>query len=175
MKKLLVVVDYQVDFVCGSLGFPKAKELEEPICQKIESYKNRGDRVVFTFDTHGKDYLTTQEGKRLPVAHCEKGTGGWKLYGRVAEYCGPDSVRFDKPAFGSAALAEYAKAEGYDAVELCGLVSNICVISNAVLIKAALPEATVTVDAGCTACFDPVMHEKALDVMEGLQIEVINR
>lgn len=175
MSKLLVVVDYQNDFVNGSLGFPGAEALEEPICRKIEEYKARGDDVAFTFDTHGEDYLETQEGKNLPVTHCVWGMPGWELYGRVADYCDALTPCFHKPAFGSMALAYYAKTQGYEEVELCGLVSNICVISNAVLVKAALPEARVSVDARCTACADPAMNEKALDVMEGLQVAVTNR
>ena len=145
MKELLVVVDYQNDFVSGSLGFEKAASLEDTICHKIEAYRSRGADVV------------------------------WQLCGRVAGYCGPDTVCFYKPVFGSRQLADYAGEQGYDAVELCGLVSNICVLSNAVLIKAALPEAVVTVDAQCTSCADEAMNQKALDVMEGLQIQVINR
>lgn len=175
MKELLVVVDYQNDFVSGSLGFEKAASLEDAICHKIEAYRSRGADVVFTFDTHDADYLNTQEGKCLPVVHCVRGTPGWQLCGRVAGYCGPDTVCFYKPVFGSRQLADYAGEQGYDAVELCGLVSNICVLSNAVLIKAALPETVVTVDAQCTSCADEAMNQKALDVMEGLQIQVINR
>ncbi|MEM1485626.1 isochorismatase family cysteine hydrolase [Oscillospiraceae bacterium PP1C4] len=175
MKKLLVVVDYQNDFVSGSLGFPKAAELEEVICRKIEQYKTRGDTVAFTFDTHDADYLQTQEGRNLPVEHCVKGTQGWQLYGKVAACCDETTPCFYKLAFGSMELARYVQAEHYDEIELCGLVSNICVISNAVLLKAALPEAVVCVDANCTASFDCVMNEKTLDVMEGLQIKVSNR
>ena len=95
MSKLLVVVDYQNDFVNGSLGFPGAEALEEPICRKIEEYKARGDDVAFTFDTHGEDYLETQEGKNLPVTHCVRGMPGWELYGRVADYCGAGLLRQD--------------------------------------------------------------------------------
>lgn len=175
MKKLLVVVDYQVDFVSGSLGFEGAKALEEPICRKIEAYTAQGAEVAFTFDTHGDNYGETQEGRLLPVAHCVRGGDGWQLYGRVAGYCNPTTPCFHKPAFGSMALAYYAKTQRYDEIELCGLVSNICVLSNAVLVKAALPECVVTVDAGCTACADAALNEKALDVMAGLQVNVINR
>ena len=175
MSKLLVVVDYQNDFVNGSLGFPGAEALEEPICRKIEEYKARGDDVAFTFDTHGEDYLETQEGKNLPVTHCVRGMPGWELYGRVADYCDALTPCFHKPAFGSMALAYYAKTQGYEEVELCGLVSNICVISNAVLVKAALPEARVSVDARCTACADPAMNESAPAVLGGPPVAVTTR
>ena len=175
MKKLLLVVDYQKDFVDGSLGFSGAEQLEGPICEKIEACRAQGAEVAFTFDTHKENYLETQEGRLLPVPHCILGTPGWELYGRVADYCTPGTPCFHKPAFGSMALAYYVKTQGYEEVELCGLVSNICVLSNAVLVKAARPECRVVVDARCTACADPAMQQKALDVMEGLQIQVIGR
>lgn len=175
MKKLLVVVDYQKDFVDGALGFPGAEKLEGPICEKIERYNKNGWDVAFTYDTHGADYLKTQEGRKLPVPHCVKGSDGWRLYGRVEQYRTQTTPCFEKPAFGSMELAGYAAEQGYEEVELCGLVSSICVISNAVLVKAALPEARVTVDARCTGGGDRALHEKALDVMSGLQIEVVNR
>lgn len=175
MKKLLVVVDYQHDFVDGSLGFQGAEKLEDAICGRIARYRLQGADIAFTFDTHDEGYLQTQEGKKLPVVHCLRDTEGWTLYGRVAGCLTPKDKVFYKPAFGSPELAEFARAGGYDVVELCGLVSNICVLSNAVLVKAALPEAEILVDARCTSCGDPETNQKALDVMAGLQISVINR
>ncbi|MDD2956014.1 MAG: cysteine hydrolase [Oscillospiraceae bacterium] len=175
MKRALIVVDYQNDFVGGSLGFPAAAALEDPICEKIRQYKERGGDVIFTYDTHGEDYLQTQEGSRLPIVHCLKGTDGWQLYGRVNSLRDSDAPTFLKPAFGSMELAEYLMCRRYDEVELVGLVSSICVISNAILAKAALPECRVVVDAACTAGADKPLHEKALDVMQGLQIDVLNR
>lgn len=175
MKKLLIVVDYQNDFVCGSLGFEGAEKLEETICKKLEQAKEEGWEIVFTMDTHQDNYLQTQEGRNLPVLHCIKDSEGWKLYGRVREYQDRAACCFFKGAFGSDALSEYVKKRDYQEIELCGLVSNICVLSNAVLVKAALPEAAVVIDAQCVAGFDPILHEKALDVMEGLQIIILNR
>lgn len=175
MKKILVVVDYQNDFVTGSLGFEKAKALEDAIVRKIEQYKQKGDKVVFTFDTHEKNYMDTQEGKNLPVPHCIKNTEGWNLYGKLAEYCNEAAACFEKPTFGSMKLANYLAENQFDSVELVGVVSNICVISNAVLAKAALPEAEIIVDAACTASNDDSLNEKALDAMQGMQIKVINR
>lgn len=175
MKKLLIVVDYQIDFVSGSLGFPKAAELEEGIYQKIKDYKENNQDVIFTFDTHDTNYLKSQEGRNLPVEHCIKGSEGWKLYGKVADLYDKDTLSYEKPTFGSLELAEYLRDRKYDSIELIGLVSNICVISNAILAKAALPEAQIIVDASCTASFDDSLNEKALDVMEGLQMKVINR
>lgn len=175
MKKLLVVVDYQIDFVTGALGFAGAEKLDAPIVKKIKAYRAEGCDIAFTFDTHTENYLATQEGRKLPVTHCIKGTEGWRLFGETAHQLEDDDAVFYKPAFGSMELAAFAQQNQYDCVELVGLVSNICVISNAALIKAALPEAEVIVDASCTSCFDPAANEKALDVMEGIQITVINR
>ena len=125
MKQALIVVDYQNDFVDGALGFPKAKELEEPICQKIEQARKEGAEVIFTFDTHGEDYLSTQEGRKLPVPHCMKNSEGWQLYGRVAALKEEGDRCFDKPCFGSWELGEYARRQQFDRIELCGVVSNI--------------------------------------------------
>ena len=175
MKKALIVVDYQNDFVGGSLGFPGAEALERPICDKIREYKKHGWDVIFTYDTHGEDYLQTREGKGLPIIHCVKDTDGWQLYGKVEALRGPDTPCFCKPSFGSMELAEYLLCRRYEELELVGLVSNICVISNAVLAKAALPECRVLVAAACTLGPDKALHEKALDVLEGLQIEVLHR
>lgn len=175
MNKALIVVDYQNDFVSGTLGFPGAEKLEGPIACKIEQYLAAGDDLLFTFDTHHADYLDTQEGRNLPVPHCEKGTEGWNLFGTIASFLPRAKKVFEKVTFGSIELAEYLKTSGYESVELVGLVSNICVISNAVLAKAALPEARIIVDAECTAGPDPEMNRKALDVLEGLQVSVVNR
>ncbi len=111
----------------------------------------------------------------MPVEHCIKGSEGWNLYGKISEFFDDNATVFEKPTFGSLELAEYLKGKDYDSIELIGLVSNICVISNAILAKAALPEAEIIVDASCTASFDSKLNENALDVMEGLQIKVLNR
>lgn len=184
MKRLLIVVDYQNDFVDGALGFPGAEKLDQPIADKIAEYRAAGDQVVFTFDTHGQDYLETLEGANLPVPHCFEGTSGHELYGKVANLLQADDKVFFKPAFGSSELffwlhelqASLPERElAFESIELVGLVSNICVISNAVLAKAACPNVPVIVDASCTASFDEKLNTATLDVMEGLQIKVINR
>ncbi len=176
VKKLLLVVDYQKDFVDGALGFSGAERLDGAIVQKIAAYHASGDDVAFTLDTHGENYLQTQEGQKLPVVHCLRGTSGWELYGQVGKARLTEDTAIEKPAFPSLELGSWLREKGYDQVELVGLVSYICVISNAVIAKAALPEAEIIVDAACTAGPDPVLHEKALDMMEGaLQITVINR
>ncbi|HHX00190.1 MAG TPA: cysteine hydrolase [Acholeplasmataceae bacterium] len=174
MKKLLIVVDFQVDFVTGALGFPKAKEVEEVIYEKIKLYQKNNDDIIFTFDTHDDNYLNTVEGKKLPIVHCIKGTKGHALYGKVNEFK-DRGVSFEKPTFGSLDLGIYLKDKNYQEIEVCGLVSNICVISNAVIAKSAIPNAVIKVDAKATASFDEDLHEKALDVLEGLHVEVVNR
>lgn len=176
MKKLLLVVDYQKDFVDGALGFPGAEKLDAPIAAKIAERRAQGWDVAFTLDTHGENYPDTQEGRKLPVPHCLRKSGGWALYGETAKARREGDAVVEKPAFPSLELGNLLREKGYDQVELVGLVSYICVISNAVVVKAALPEAEVVVDAACTAGPDPELHEKALDVMErGLQITVTGR
>lgn len=175
MRQALIVVDFQKDFVDGSLGFAQARLLDGAICAKIKACHEQHQTVLFTLDTHADDYLQTQEGGKLPVVHCVKHTPGWALYGRSAELREADDLLIEKPGFGSLELANALRHAKFDRIELVGLVSNICVISNAVLAKAALPEAEIVVDAACTASADQSLHEKALDVMEGMQITVINR
>lgn len=175
MKNCLIVVDYQNDFVSGALGFPEAAALDEKIAAKIARYREAGDDVMFTFDTHTPEYLLSREGRYLPVPHCIRGTEGHKLYGKVGESVDTEDWCFVKYTFGSDALFDFLKQNRYGKIELVGVVTNICVISNAVLVHTAQPETDVTVDASCCASNDPVLHEKALDVMESLQIEVVNR
>lgn len=174
-RRLLAVIDYQNDFVSGSLGFPRAAELEDGICAKLDEAHLNGDDIVFTLDTHSDDYLFTQEGKKLPVPHCVSGSDGWELYGKVKALSDGHPL-LQKSAFGCKVLFDYLlSAPTYDEIELVGLVSNICVLSNAVIAKTAQPEAEIIVDARCTACMDEAENEKALDILEGLQVKVINR
>lgn len=173
MKKLLIVVDYQNDFVNGSLGFSGADALEGPICEKIRAYQAAGDDVVYTLDTHGEDYDQTQEGRKLPIAHCVRGTQGWQLYGETAELL-KGCRKFEKPVFGSAELFDFLRKTPYSSIELCGLVSNICVVSNAVLARTAQPEAEIVVDAACTGSGDSALHEAVLNVLAGLQVTVLH-
>lgn len=173
-KKVLVIVDYQVDFVNGALGFPGAAAIEDNICRKIEARRAQGYDTVFTFDTHEEDYLSTPEGRGLPVPHCLRGTEGWCLYGRVGELLS-GGMGYEKSQFGSMELAQYLKEQKYETVEFIGVVTNICVLSNAVLAKSALPESEITVDASCCASNDPALGEKALDILDSLQIKVTGR
>ena len=175
MKKLLIVVDYQTDFVNGTLGFDGAESLETGISKKIDEFRGENWSIIFTYDTHDATYYNTQEGKKLPVAHCIKDSEGWQLYGSIASKpCDGDKI-IHKPTFGSAELFDWLRSSDFDEIELCGLVSNICIISNAILAKTALPEAEIIVDAQLTAGADSKLHKAALDVMTGLQITVINR
>lgn len=175
MKKLLLVVDYQKDFVDGSLGFPEAAAMESGIAAKIQAYRDSGDTVAFTMDTHGGEYLMTQEGKRLPIPHCIKGGSGWQLYGRVKDSRKPEDPVFLKSCFGSKELFDWLQAQAFSMIELVGVVTNICVISNAVLCKTACPETAVVIDAALCASGDKELHEKSLDVMAGLQCVIENR
>ncbi len=175
MQRCLIVVDYQNDFVSGSLGFSGAEVLDSLIAKKIQKYRAKGDVIIFTFDTHDWDYLKTQEGKNLAVPHCIKGTIGHDLYGETAKLIQDGDRRFCKRTFGSDELYEYLKATPFERIEIVGLVSNICVISNAILAKTAQPETPIIVDADCTASHDPKLHQAALDIMISLQIRVARK
>ncbi len=177
MEKYLFVIDYQKDFVDGALGFPGAEKLDGPIAEKIRAY-GKG-RVFFTRDTHFENYLSTREGRNLPVVHCVKGTPGWQVYGETAAALEEvEAVGIDKLVFGmnvaDPAVAAVLPKDARE-IELVGLVSNICVVSNAVVQQSRYPEATIGVDAACTDSFDKALHQKVLDVLEGFQVKVIGR
>ena len=169
MSKLLVVVDMQKDFIDGALGTSEAQKIVPNVADEIKNFD--GD-VVFTFDTHSSIYLDTQEGKKLPVPHCIKGTEGWML-DKAIEPLSIGKKCFYKPTFGSVELAEFVTDGDYTEVTLIGLCTDICVISNAMLIKAFLPEVVVSVKASCCAGVTPESHENALSAMKMCQIEVI--
>jgi len=173
MKKLLIVVDFQNDFVDGSLGFDKAKDLEEVIYNKIKLYQANNNDIIYTLDTHDNQYLNTIEGDKLPIIHCIKGTSGHEIFGKIKELIKEDTTIFEKSTFGSLDLGIYLKDKNYKEIEICGLVSNICVIANAVIAKSALPNARIIVDAKATASYDLELHNKTLAVMVGLHIDVI--
>lgn len=175
MKKLLIVVDYQKDFVDGALGFPEGAALEGKIVKKMTDYRTHGHEIVFTMDTHQGNYLKTAEGQKLPIPHCIEKTEGWRLYGKVGELKLDTDVCFHKSGFGSTALFEYLTGKSYHSIELVGVVSNICVVSNAILVKTALPEVPVIVDAACVASSDSHLQQAAFDVMQSVHIDVVNR
>lgn len=178
VKKLLVVVDMQNDFVDGALGFPEAKEIIPNIKVKIQSYLDENQDVIFTRDTHFQSlYFSTREGKHLPVTHCFVDTKGWEV---VSELENKDLKHIDKISFGLNAedindLSGYKSLDKYESIEIVGLVTNLCVLSVAVSIQSNTKFAEIIIDAACCKSFDPVLHEKALDVMEGLQMKIINR
>lgn len=183
MKKLLVVVDFQNDFVNGALGFPGAESLAPRIAAKVRTYREGGNTIVWTLDTHDADYLDTREGVNLPIMHCVKGTLGHNLHPVVEREWREGDPTFFKPGFGSWDLARWLRArceadeqgKPFESIELVGLVTNICVLSNAMLVQAVCENASIIVDAACVASFDEQLHEKTLDVMEGIQVQVINR
>ena len=172
-KRCLIVVDYQKDFVDGSLGFEKAVTLDHGIAEKIRLYHSRGDDVMFTLDTHNDDYPTTQEGKNLPVPHCIAGTPGHRLFGETAACRQKQDMVFFKPSFGSMEMLCYLRTHPYQEIELVGVVTNICVISNALLLKAFLPEAEINVVESCCAGVTPERHRNAIEAMRACQINII--
>ena len=172
-KKVLVVVDMQKDFIDGALGTDEAVGIVENVAKKIESSKALGEEIIFTRDTHFDNYMDTQEGKNLPVPHCIKGTEGWQISGRLAGFVDEDTRVFDKLTFGSVELAEYLKQnKELESVTLVGLCTDICVISNALLIKANLPEVQISVDENCCAGVTPQSHKNALEAMKMCQINI---
>lgn len=172
--KYLIVVDMQNDFITGSLG---TKEAEAILPKVIEKVKNFDGTVIYTKDTHQADYLTTQEGKNLPVEHCIEGSWGWMLADELEKLSAGYKV-FNKPTFGSVELADYLveekEKEPIEEIELCGLCTDICVISNAFVIKANLTEVPVMVDASCCAGVTPESHLNALAAMKMCQVKVYN-
>lgn len=169
--KLLIVVDMQNDFIDGALGTAGAVAIVDNVTAKIRAARAEGTEVWFTRDTHEENYLETQEGRNLPVKHCICGTFGWEISSKLDV---DGSMIIDKPTFGSMELAERAASlENLESAELIGLCTDICVISNAMLLKARLPELSVKVDASCCAGVTPASHENALNAMKMCQITVV--
>ncbi len=164
--KTLIVVDMQNDFITGSLGSKDAEAIVPFVKAKIEGFDGR---VIFTRDTHGENYSDTQEGRKLPVSHCIKGTYGWEICDELKPFV---KEVVDKETFGSIKLPELID-DNCDEIELCGLCTDICVISNAMIIKAAFPEMTVKVDGKCSAGVTKESHENALSAMKAVQIEIV--
>lgn len=172
-KKLLVVVDYQKDFVDGVLGFEGAEKLKAVIDNKIQKYLSEKEDVIFTLDTHHNDYLTTREGKHLPVVHCIRGTEGHALYGDLNKYSDYAKKIFEKENFGSVELAKYVEKSDYVEVEFCGLVSNICVLSNIILVQSFNNKVEIFVDLSSTKSFDPVVNESFENYLNALGVNII--
>lgn len=173
MEKILIIVDMQKDFVDGSLGTKEAQAIVPAVKEKIENFD--GD-IIFTKDTHGKDYMNTQEGQNLPVPHCIKGTPGHEIINELQPYVKKALAVFEKETFGSRKLANFLKElhkeKGIESIELIGLCTDICIVSNALLIKAFLPEVPILADSNCCAGVTPEKHESALETMRSCQILV---
>ena len=173
MRKLLLVIDMQNDFIDGSLGTKEAEAIVDAVKAKIRSYPSRD--IIATMDTHEKTYLDTQEGRNLPVVHCIRGTDGWRIRPDIASLLTEAKI-YEKPTFGSVRLAEDLKdlsqTEDIE-LELVGLCTDICVVSNALLLKAMMPEVRISVDASCCAGVTPEKHIAALETMKSCQIYVI--
>lgn len=168
--KYLIVVDMQNDFTTGSLGSPHAAAIIPRVVDKVRSFPGK---VIFTRDTHGEDYLSTQEGRNLPVVHCVKDTSGWQICDALAPYA---HTVVDKETFGSVRLSHIlgSAQDAIEEIELCGLCTDICVISNAMILKAAFPEVKIAVDAACCAGVTMESHTTALEAMKAVQIEIRN-
>ena len=174
MRKILVVIDMQNDFIDGALGTSEAQAIVPRVVEKMEQYDPWN--IYLTRDTHYENYLETQEGRNLPVAHCIKDTEGWQLRAEVAE-AARDAAIIDKPTFGSVELASklmIERAQESLEIEMVGLCTDICVVSNALLLKAAMPEVPITVDAACCAGVTPEKHRAALETMKSCQIQIVN-
>lgn len=179
MKNVLIVIDYQNDFVSGALANPAAAALEDGIAAAVERQLVAGGEVIFTRDTHDDDYLTTREGKFLPVSHCIKGTQGWSLYGKLAQYEQDtrSNVTFvDKPTFGSAALPAVVEAvcgRNPNRIDLCGVVSDICVVSNAIVLHTNFLDTKIRVHKNLCAAMTNEGHERAMALLAGMGYEIV--
>ena len=171
MKDTLIVVDMQNDFIDGSLGTKEAVAIVPNVAKKIKEYREAGKQVIFTRDTHLANYLETHEGKLLPVMHCIFGGFGWQISNQL-EVDEKQDIIIDKMTFGFTPWDSYLM--NTKSIELCGLCSDICVISNALIMRALFPDSDITVDASCCAGVTPEKHKAALEIMKSCQIEVIN-
>lgn len=174
MKKILVVVDMQNDFIEGSLGTPEAKSIVKKVVDKIKSFEGE---IYYTRDTHQENYLETMEGKKLPVKHCIEYTEGWRINSQVMSASeGKKVIVVDKPTFGSLELVRriYEESEdGIESITLIGLCTDICVISNALNIKSRFWETPIIVDSSCCAGVTPQSHQNALEAMKMCQINIV--
>ena len=168
--KVLVVVDMQNDFIDGTLGTKEAVAIVPQVIEKIKKYEEDGGLIIYTKDTHYDNYLETTEGENLPVKHCIKGTVGHDI---PADILRSHDLVFEKETFGSVELAEYLRSVDFEELTLIGLCTDICVISNALLIKAYFPEKLISVDSACCAGVTPKSHDEALGTMRMCQIKVL--
>ena len=175
-KRFLIVVDMQNDFITGSLGTQEAAAIVPAAAERIRACREAGVEILATLDTHEEDYLDTAEGKKLPVSHCIRGSWGWELAPEIAMALGKDYTLVEKPTFGSVRLPEIIREMAGNAedlsIELLGLCTDICVVSNALLLKAHFPEARISVNAACCAGVTPETHRAALKTMGCCQIDI---
>ena len=171
MKKLLVVVDFQEDFVNGSLGFDGASDLEDKIIARIERAVKQNEDIIFTKDVHDENYLATEEGKNLPIKHCLKGSKGTELFGKLKQF-NNKYITFEKGSFGSIELGNYLLNKNYDEITIIGLVSYICVLSNAVICKSAVPNAHIIVEKDLTAAQDLHAQEIGFEALRNIHVEI---
>lgn len=179
MRNILIVVDMQKDFVTGALASAEAQAILPKVKEKIEVYDRAGKEIIFTRDTHGEDYMQTNEGKHLPVPHCIKGTDGWQICAELTDGITSEYKTVDKPTFGFLGWKDVLASETADGsdldIEMIGVCTDICVVSNALILKALYPEATVRVDAGCCAGVTPEAHAAALATMRSCQVDVTDK
>lgn len=175
MNKILVVIDYQYDFVDGALGFIGAEKLDDLIHDRVREYLENGDVVIYTQDTHFEDYLDTREGKNLPIPHTIMGSKGWELYGKTGELLkNSDAIPIMKYSFGiSPENMLELPFDDVNEIEICGIITNMCVISNAVTFQSRFPNAQLIVNGSLCASNDEALHNEALHVMESMQIKII--
>ena len=170
MKKALIVIDMQNDFVDGSLGTPEAKAIVHAVTARVKAAVQNGEKLIFTQDTHHNDYLQTVEGENLPVEHCIKPSHGWGLVSSLIPYA-KDAIVLEKPTFGAAGLPQHVV--DCNEITIIGLCTDICVISNAMLLKAFLPETKICVDSTCCAGVTPESHNRALEAMKMCHIAIL--
>ncbi|MDE5679617.1 MAG: cysteine hydrolase [Lachnospiraceae bacterium] len=173
MKKALVVIDMQNDFITGVLGNDECRAVVPQVVKRVQEAIEDGRDIIFSQDTHQENYLSTQEGRKLPVLHCVQNTDGWKIISELAEIAIQRGIVFTKETFGSRAIAEYIKEHNYDEVELVGVCTDICVISNAMIIKAFAPESEIFVNESCCAGVTPQSHKTAIEAMKSCQITIL--
>ncbi|MBR3056865.1 MAG: cysteine hydrolase [Clostridiales bacterium] len=172
--KTLIVVDMQKDFIDGALGTKEAEKIVSKVKAKIKKYVKDGGNIIFTRDTHKKNYMETREGKYLPVPHCIKGTPGWEIPKVLTDAAGENAVIIDKGSFGYDKWPKVLKGMDPTEFEFVGLCTDICVVSNALSVKALYPEVNISVDAACCAGVTPAAHDAALATMRSCQIDIVH-
>lgn len=176
MNKVLVVIDYQNDFVDGALGFEKAKTLEKVIYEKVCTALDEGTSVFFTLDTHDDNYNNSREGRNLPVAHCLDESDGHRLYGSLADfYENPRVTMVKKSGFGSVTLPDVIRSScsAPDTIEMCGVVTNMCVIANAIILQSEFENADIRILSDLCASFDEKLHDEAIDIMKNMHMTIV--